>query len=156
MWPCLSHTNPEPEPCGTSNTSRVNASCLKQNNTNRKHQNQASTKHTAHSEVESSTWQRDWWCKQRRECSLGKGERWRAHRSVISWEWWRRRRRRSRHRRRRERWIRQVKRREGGGNLGRLRRRRRSGFVWRRGSCYCCYYYCYSLGLWESFGGWKG
>lgn len=28
MWPCLSHTNPEPEPWGTSSTSNVKASCL--------------------------------------------------------------------------------------------------------------------------------
>jgi hypothetical protein len=28
MWPLLSHTKPDPDPCGTSSTSSVNASCL--------------------------------------------------------------------------------------------------------------------------------
>ena len=28
MWPLLSQTNPDPDPCGTSSTSSVNASCL--------------------------------------------------------------------------------------------------------------------------------
>lgn len=33
MLPALSHTKPDPEPCGTSNTSKVKASCLKPTNT---------------------------------------------------------------------------------------------------------------------------
>ena len=43
-----------------------------------------------------ATWQQGWLCRQQRECSLGRGERWRVRRTGASAARWQRRQRRSR------------------------------------------------------------